>query len=796
VESFHQDVRYAFRVLGQSRAFAAVAVLTLALGIGTNLAIFTLADGMLFRPLPYRDPDRLVLIQGYSVQKGQAYTRVDRIDFEQLRAGHPGLDGIATLELEGGVTRTGADGVETFSVTRGTPNLLDVLGVRPALGRALRAGDEALSPEPAMLTYDVWRTRFGSDPAIVGRTLAFEQLRVQVVGVLPQRFIYPLQGSLGDGDLLMLRPLPATEAADPRAGVWSPIARLKPGVTVAEAQRDADVLVRQAAQAFPETSQDRSLRVSGLQEALFEVSRPLLWLLVAAAAGVLAITCVNLANLLLARGALRQRELQIRTALGASRGRVARQLLVESLVIGLLGAVLALVAAGVAFDVGGVGVPARFRLVPPALDLRLALFTIGLSLVTSVAFGIAPALWWSSPGVPLRHRAASTPAWGRLPGVKAGAMLIALQVALATVLLTATGLTANSLIRRRTVDLGFHATGAVSFGFGFWGVQQATPDGRFDFSRQVLAEVRDLPGVEAAGIDSTPVGNTAPMSGATGTSLPERTGVWSVTSRYFDVMGIRLTDGRPLSEEEVRLAAPVAVVSESVARAVWPGARAVGGTLTLARQPPLTVVGVVPDMRRGYGRDAEPAVYRPLTRERFRTMTLVARSDGPPAALGAAVKAIVRRHDPRVAVSAPQTLADVLDRGILDERFQTLLFSLFGIVGLLVSAVGIHGVTAQWVGARTREMGVRAAIGARPEDLRRMVLGQAARPLIGGLTCGIGAAMLVTTQLRSLLYDVTPHDPLTYAVVGLTLVACGLAAAYVPARHASRVDPVVALRAE
>jgi predicted permease len=794
-ESIWQDVQYALRTLRRSPGFAAVAILTFALGIGTNIAIFTLSDGMLFRSLPYQEPDRLVLIQGYSPETGEAYSRVSRIDFEQLRA-HTGFEAIATASSEGSLTLIGHDGAESIRVSVGTPNILSLLGVGAHIGRPLGPGDESMEPRAVMLTFDAWQRRFGADPSIVGRTLTFEQAHVQIVGVLPQRFVYPVPFGLADADLFSVRDPDPKDASDPRAGVWTPVARLKPGVSIAQAQTETDLLVRRAAQQFPSTPQNRSLRVANLQFALFELNRSLLWLLIAAAGGVLLIACVNLANVLLARGTAREREIGIRTAIGASRTRVARQLLVESVVLGLLAGGFALFATTLTFDAVAAQIPLRYRLVPQDLDARVVMFTLLLSVFASILFGVLPALRLAASDASAAVRETRRVAGGRLPLMKAGAVLVSAQVALCFILLAGTALTANSLVRRRTIDLGFDRKDAVILRNGLGATRYAGRAEALDFDMRVLDEVRALPGVEAAAIDFPQIGGYAPWMHARAHVIPEHTGVWSVTTGYFQTMGIRLMEGRDFSEVEVRTDAPVALVSESVARALWPGQSAVGKVLAAEKLPPLTIIGVARDVRRGYGEQIRPAVYRPIARERNRRASIMARTTGDPSALGTTMRTIVQRLDPRIVVPTPLTVGETLNRGIADPQFQTSLFALFGVVGLLVSAVGIYGVMAHWVSSRNRELGVRLALGAQPAQLGRLVIRQASVPLLAGLACGLFGAFVLTKRLQSLLYGVTPTDPLTLTAVVIILLTVGLAAAYVPARRAARVDPIVALRAE
>ena len=793
-DTLFRDVRHALRLLRRSPTFAAVAILTLAFGIGVNTAIFSLADGMLFRDLPFRDPSRLVLIRGHDTKTGRAYSRVDRVDYEQIRAAHGGLADVALVENGTPLTWTGSDGAESIGVSIATPNLLEMLGVGAHVGRPLRPGDERLTPAPAMLTHAAWQRRFGGDAAVVGRTLTFDQRAIQIVGVLPPRFIYPLQGSLASGELLTAAAPDPADAANPRAGVWMPVARLKPGVSLPQAQAELDLLVRRAAQQFPETSPDRALSVTGLQYAMFELSRPLLWLLVGGAAGVLLIACANMAALLLARGAVRDREIAIRLAVGAGRGRIAAQLMVEAFVLGGLGGLAALLVGATAFELLSAQLPGVYRLVPERLDARAVLFTLFASIAATLAFGLLPALRHACGDLPsaVRGRRDVRPAGGLM---KAGAPLVAAEVALALILFAGTALTANSLVRMRTVDLGFDPGGVVALSVGLPASRYPTPAARYEFVQQWLDSVRRMPGITAAGlIDYPQLGNAAPPRGLRQAG-GVRVGLWTVTPGYFDALGLRVLQGRGLAEGDLDGRVRVAVVNRAAAAALWPGESALGQQITPDGEAPLTVVGVVGDVRPGYGRAAEAAAYKPLLRERFGMMSIIARTPDP-AAARAGIRTAAQRLDPQLVVGRGASVDAMLDQTIASSRFETMLFALFGVLGLLVAAVGVYGLMASWVGARTREMGVRLALGADPPRLKRFVVRQACVPLAAGVVGGLAGAFALGRHLRSLLYEVTPQDPATLAAVVVAVTLLGLGAAYLPARRAARVDPVVTLRAE
>jgi predicted permease len=792
--TIQQDVHYAFRLLARKPAFTLVALLTLTLGIGINTAIFSLADGMLFRPLPFADPDRLVLVTGYNRERAYAYRRVLRLDFEHLRQHHSGFDAMAVVQAGPALQMMGAEGPERIVTAVGTPNLLGLLGVRPEAGRILLPGDEQANPRRGMLTFSAWTRRFGADPAVVGRVLRFDEHAIEVVGVLPKPFLYPLQ--VVSGEVLLAGDLDPAEASDPTAGVWTPVARLRPGVTIRQAQAETDLLLAQVAdRAADPRERTRALRVAGLQYSLYELSRPLLWLLVGAAGAVLLIACVNLSSLLIARGTDREREIGIRAAIGASRGRIARQLLVESLVLSTLAGAAALAVAWLSFGTLMTLVPPRFQMLPEGLNLRAAGFTIAASLLAGLLFGVLPALRLSQLDVNASMR--ETRRLVRRRGLlRTGGPLVAAEVALCLVLVAGTALMTHSLARMLFVDLGFAHTDAVMLSLPAPVARYPTPQASFEFHSRVLEDVRQLPGVRTAGaVDVPQVGGTMAMRHVAQGGVPESASVWSVTPGYLGAMGIRLLQGRDFTEAEFRSEAPVAIVSESIVHALWPGEDALGRTF-VDEGTALTIVGVTRDLRSSYGGRVQLGLYRLASPATHRSWTIVAHGSGDPAALAAGMRGIVRRIDPELVVPQSAPIDATLDRYIADRRFQSMLFFLFGIVALTIAAVGIYGVMAHWVSTRTRELGVRFALGADARDVTRLVLRQAAVPLVAGLAVGLLAALALTRQLESLLYEIEPNDPATMATAVAVLLVVGLAAAYVPARRAARVDPVVALRAE
>jgi predicted permease len=792
-----QDVRYAVRLMRRDRTFTLVAIGTLALGIGVNTAVFTLADGMLFRPLPYGDPDRLVILQTYDPKTGQVYGRVNGVDVEALAAHHSGVEALGLLEQGLSYTWIGGDGAESIASVSTSPNLLTVLRVGTFAGRPLVPGDERIDPRPAMLTYDAWQRRFGADGSVVGRTIAFQEGALQVVGILPPAFIVPPISGVGAiTGLIVAEPTDPKEVGNPRAGTWAPIARLKPGVTIKAAQSETDILMARVSQQFPQLGANRAMRVSTLQYGLFERSHSLLFLLIGASAFVTVIAFTNLASLLLARGTARQQEIGIRAAIGASRGRLVRQLLVESQVLALAGSVAGLALGWWVFKLIAAQVPggSYFYLVPEGLDGRALIFAVASALACGAIFGVLPAAKVSLPDVDgaLRGRLKSA-----APGARrAGALLVAAEVALGLILLCGASLMANSLLRARTVDLGFEPSHAVAMSALPPSSRYPQQAQRYQFWMTLLDDIRRIPGVTSAGaIDYLQLGGVA-IPIALGPGAPRGSGLWSVTPGYFAAIQTPIVEGRDFTDSEGAGDGSVAIVNQSAAAFFWPNTHAVvGRVLRLEKFPPMEIVGVVKDVRYGYGRNAEPSVYRPVGPNQ-RMLTMVARAAGDPATVAASMRAAGQRLDPRLPIRMPMTVESRLQAGIANSRFQTTLFVLFGVLGCLLTAIGIYGVIAYWVSGRTQEMGIRLALGAQPSRLRRLVLREAMVPVAVGVAIGLAGALVLTRQLRSMLYEITPQDPATLVGATAFLLLVALAAAYRPARRASRIDPLIALKSE
>jgi len=795
-----QDLRLALRGLRRAPGFAAVAVLTLALGIGANSAIFSVVNAVLLRPLPYQEPDRLVRVSDWGYTGGE-FVRLRELSrsFQQVAAfvsASHGLSGDGEPErLDGAVA---------------SANLFATLGASTLLGRAFAPGeDEPGRDAVVVLSHGLWQRRYGSDPGIVGRSVTVDGALRTVVGVMPRDFHFPSHATQLWIPLTLDR---ANLGALWGSGGYTFIARLRPGVTVDQARADVRRVAREIRRENPiwdpGPEYGSTADVMPLQRSIVGAVRPTLLLLLGVVGCVLLIACVNVANLLLVRTTARQQELAIRTALGGGRGRLLRQLLTESVVLAIIGGIAGLLLAWPAVRALVALLPADMpRVAEIGLDWRVLAFTALLTLLTGVAFGLLPAL--RATGGALH---ASLKAGGRGGSRGAGhhrlsSALVAGEIALAVVLVSAAGLLVRSFQELRRVDPGFRTERVIA-------ARISPPKQRYaDAARQrafytgLLQRVAALPGVEsAAAVNQLPLrggvyGLAIRVEGKfedMRRTLPMADHYQIVTPGYLQTMGIPLLRGRWFTDADREGAPDVVVVSESMARHFWPGEDPIGRRIGYPWPSEwLTVVGVAGDVKQdSLSGAAGMTVYRPLFQAPASAMTLVARTTADPVALAAGLRAAVAEADPDVPVSDVSTMAQVVAASVAKPRFTMFLLAAFAAVALALGAVGIYGVMSYAVSLRTREIGVRMALGATPRDALGMVVRQGALLTAAGVGVGVVGALAATRVLAGLLYGVTPTDPLTFVAVPVVLAAIALAATYLPARRATQVDPTVALRAE
>ncbi|HJV89592.1 MAG TPA: ABC transporter permease [Holophagaceae bacterium] len=791
------DLRQALRGLLKTPAFTITAVLTLALGIGANTAIFTLVDRVLLRPLPLPESQRLMVVTEYRDPGYDNLSWPDFVDLARETRSFTGLTGF----VGGSAILTGDGEPERLKAAKVTWNFFQVVGVNPVLGRGFQAAEgEMNGPEAAVLSHGLWTRRFGADPAVVNRSVRLDGKDVVVIGVMPKDFDVPYQVK-GSDLYLPLHLSPGQQAA--RGNHFLPaLGRLRPGVSLGAARAEVRGIITALGQTYPDTNYKYQGKVVPLQEEVTGKVRPTLLVLLGATAFVLLIACANVANLLLARGGARTREMCIRAALGAGRSQLLGQLLTEGLVLALLGAGAGLVLAQLALA-GLLQIMPLGTAGAPGLDGRMLGFSVFLGLGSVLLFALIPAWQISRPDLTegLRDGAKGSAGVGQRRLRQA---LVAAEVALATSLLAGAGLMIRSLWSLQQVDPGFRSEGVLTAGLTL--PKAKYPDGPAQraFLDRLVARTAQIPGVKgAAAVDLLPLGGASRTSTYTvdgQAPTPESPAVeqHEVTPDFFATLGIPLLRGRIFNPGE----SDVAVVTAAFGARHWPGEDPVGHRFSFngPEGPWITIIGVAGDLRtQDLSRAPQPQAFFPLLDPQAGPVgfvTLVGRGEASPEALIPGFKAALRELDPDLPLSRIQPLEAVLAKEREASRAKGLLFTAFGAVALLLSAVGIYGVTSTLVAQRTQEIGVRMALGAQVKDVLLLVIRQGMNPLALGLGAGLLAALALARLIQGQLYGVTPLDPGTYSVVLLVLAAAGLLSTLFPALRAARVDPAVALRSE
>ncbi len=814
LETTLQDIRYGLRQLRRSPGFTAVAILTLALGIGANTAIFGVVNSVLLRPLPYFHPERLVSVMSVQVphMRGREASYPDFLDW---RARNQVFDQMAVYRTEN-FTLIGGGEPEHLPGAVVSADLFSLLGVTPVLGRSFLPEDDmpgAVNGTSAViLSCGLWQQQFGADPRVVGRRIDLDGRLYTVVGVAPAGFQFPIQNEPVDLWTTIAVDMPSGGngmASERGAHYLDVIARLKPRVTITQAQSEMSGIVSALNKEHPDIH-PRAAQVVPMLDGLAGPARPALLILLGAVGCLLLIACANVANLLLARATTRQREMSIRAALGASRGRVIRQVLTESILLssigGLLGLLLGLRGVYILIRIIPVDIP---RLTQAGLDGRVLFFVAAVSISTALLFGLAPAVSGSRLDL-----AESLKECGRGPSQEShrarthGALVIG-EVAIALVLLAGAGLLIRSFLSLEGVDPGFDPrhvlTARLDSPANYSAAQQLA------FFGQVVERVRSLPGVRSAsGVFGLPFSEVDANTGfeiqgqpVTEANRPA-TSYMAVAPEYFRTLGIPLDEGRDFTPQDDLSAPPVAIINETLAKRFFPRQDPIGQHIKPgisngygSREPVREIVGVVGDVKlHDLAAVPGPQCYVPLAQSPLGLMTLVVRADGDPLSLVPAVRSIVASANKQVPVYNIKALRDLLAQSVARQRFVTLLLGMFAILAVVLAAVGLYGLVSYSVSLRTHEMGVRMALGAQNAAVLKSVVGQGLKLAVSGVAIGIVGALVLTRLLSSLLYGVKPTDPLTFIAASLLLTSVALIACYIPARRATKLDPMVALRYE
>ncbi len=814
MQSFASDLRYAFRMLWNFPGFAAIAVLTLALGIGANAAIFSIINAVLLKPLPFPDPDRLVLVWENSVRQPGRLNIVSAPNFQDWQRQNHLFESMAIFDSAGkGYNLSEGTEPERVSGVRVSAGYFDVLGVKPVLGRAFIPEEETLGKDrEVVLSYGLWQRRYGADPGIVGKTIRMDGESYTVVGVMPREFRFQFWSDLRQ----LWVPAGYTEGDKGRGShSFVAIARLKPGVTVAQARAEMDTIGRALQQQYPQDNAGESATVVPMSEYQVGELRSTLLALFAVVGFVLLIACVNVANLMLARGAARRKEFAIRNALGAGRLRIVRQLLTESLLLALTGGIAGLIVAFFGLRLLELILPRSlmsiaFRPIENIpIDGRVFGFALLVSCLTGILFGLVPALSAQRGDLnePLKQgggHGATQGGGGRLRNI-----LVACEVALALVVLIGAGLMVESVARLLGVDPGFNPKNVLALHMSL--PQKNTyygPPEHARFCQDLTVRVGSLPGVTSVGAVSH-----LPLQGNAGRGFviegradpgPERQpgASYSVACPgYFRSLDIPVLEGRDFTDGDTVGSPGVIIINQTMARRFWPKEDPVGKHIKIgffdSHEPWLTVVGVVGDVRHwGLDREVRPEFFRPYTQAAWPVMTIVVKTALAPASHTTAVTKALAQIEPEQPVSEIANLEEVVRNSVGSRRFPMLLLSVFALLALALAAVGITGVVSYAVTQRTHEIGIRLALGAQSRDVLRLIIGGSMAWVLAGVVVGIAAAVGVTRFLSDLLYGIRPTDPLVFCAVSLLLMGIALLASYLPARRSLRVDPIVALRCE
>ncbi|HEX8184828.1 MAG TPA: ABC transporter permease [Blastocatellia bacterium] len=823
MENLFQDLRYGIRTLIKNAGFTIVALIALALGTGANSAIFSVVNAVLLRPLPYGNPDNIVMVWGRNVRNPTQKTSISPLDFLDYQEQNNAFERMASFAYED-FNLTGGDLPEHIQGTIVSANFFDTLEVKPAFGRGFQPEDGQPGAAPVVIISNgLWKRRFGSDPNLVGQTISLNGSTFTVVGVTPASFQSPEKGddlwipmSFDGSDRARIPSNIDAEAMKNRTMRFlKSVARIKPNVTLKDAQDQMNAIAAELEKQYPNTNTGTALNIISLKEEIVGNILPALVVLLVAVGLVLLIACSNIANLLLARAASRQKEIAIRAALGAGRGRLIRQLLTESLVLAITGGLLGLILAYAAIRLLVVVNPAKFpRLNEINIDERVLGFTLLVSLLTGVIFGLVPALQASKPD--LNETLKAEGARGSTGGVRkqlARSLLVISEVSLTVMLLIGAGLMIKSFYSLQKVQLGFNPESVLTLQVNLPGTKYSEDNQIISFYDQVIQKVRALPGVESAGlVTSVPLMDRAFSRRFTIDGRPPATPnerlmahFRSISHDYHHAMGIALLKGRYFTEYDRDKAAQVIIINESMSRLYWPDEDPIGKHITIPGDGPISreIVGIVADVKHEtLEAESGSEMYVPYLQKPFPFMGLVVRTGIDPAQMTNTIRNQIQDVDSGQSIYDVKTMQQMVNESVSQPRLNMLLLVIFAAIALVLAAVGIYGVMSTAVNQRRQEIGIRMALGARPADILKMIVAQGMLMAVIGMVIGVVAAFLLaviaerTRVIEGFLFGVSATDMTIFIGIPLLLLVVTLLSCYIPARRATRVDPMIALRAE
>ncbi len=806
MESLLGDIRYALRNLLRRPGFTLIAVVTLAVGIGANTAIFSAIHSLLLNPLPFPELDRVVAIWDKLPSKGVMHNEVTVANYLDWQSQTQSFEHLA-LYRWWNANLTGIDPPERIQGFMVTANYLDALGMKPIMGRNFFAEENQPGKDAvAIITHSLWQRRFGGDPNILNKTITINSVVRTIVGVMPEHFNFPKGGEV-------YAPLAMTPELMKSRGYHSyyVVGRLKPGASVEGSQAEIDNIMARLEQQFPETNKGWGSTVFPIVADSVRLYDTALWVMMAAVGFVLLIACANVANLMLARASGRQREIALRTALGASRWRIVRQLLTESVIVALIGGALGMLIGFWGIDALRAANPGDAAKFAPGwyqlgINFPVLMFTLGLSLFSGVVFGLAPALQVSKPNLNDSLKEGSRQTSGSSHRLRSS--LVVLEVALSLMLLVGAGLLGRSFLSLLKTDPGFNPDNVITMSLVLPVAKYKDEPRVAAFYQDLLQRVKANPGVESAAfVNFLPLGGANASDSYLVEGVPEPVpgqeydGRYRVaTPDYFRTMGISLVRGRGFTDQDKAGATRVVVVNETLARKHWPGEDAIGKRIRfygpLERAPWLEIVGVVRDVKHELNIPIEPEYYLPHAQDSWISMVLVARTSVDPTSLAPALRQHVWAIDKDQPVFGVKTMQEVRSSSVAIYSFSSVMLGIFAVVALLLASVGIYGVMAFAVTQRTQEIGIRMALGARTADVLKLVVKHGMKLALVGMLIGLGGSWAITRFLEKMLVGVEPTDLLTFSVVSVFLLLAAFVACYLPARRATKVDPLVALRYE